>query len=488
MAFCKFATEYYAKSYTVIDNLFFTRFLPNTPPKHASIYLYGLFICSQNENIELNRFAESMDYSTDEIIESFEYWQEQGIVRIVNAEPFQVQYLPIREISSSHRKYSKEKYAKFNIEVQNILSERMILPNEFEEYYALLEGYSTADGRKISPEALIMIIRYCAQNKGANVGFQYILAVARNWAMAGYVTPEQIEERLQTYKSAGTAVFNIMKALGSSKKTSIDEHQLYLKWQELGFGDDCILYIAKALKKSGKGNFDKLDKKIAKYYELHLLSVKEIEDYESNLDKIYTLARDINKTLGLYYEDVSNQISTYLTPWLNMGYEAPVLMEIAQNCYLKGKRSLASLNDTINDLYNNGVVSSQSYKQYLENQQHTNEKITNMLQNLGIVRNVTSLDIDFWNRWTTIWAFSDELINYAVELTKSRGATISYVNTILADWHSQNIFNLEQAKLASKNYISNKNAQNTSHTKINSRKYSKEENDSIFDEFKEMEI
>lgn len=488
MAFCKFATEYYAKSYTVIDNLFFTRFLPNTPPKHASIYLYGLFICSQNDNIDLQRFAENMGYSIEEIMESFEYWQEQGIVRIVNTEPFQVQYLPIRDIGSSNRKYNKDKFAKFNVEVQNILCERMITPNEFEEYYTLMEGYTLPDGRKISPEALIMIIRYCAQCKGANIGYRYILTVARDWAMAGFVTPEQVEMRLQTYNNVAISVLNIMKALGSSKKTSIDEHQFYLKWQELGFNDDSILYVAKTLKKSGKANFEKLDKKLCKYYELHLMSIKEIEDYEKNLDKIFTLARDINKTLGLYYEDVSNQISTYITPWLNMGYEPSVLLEIAQNCYLKGKRSLSALNDTINDLYSKGIVSSQSYIQYNNSQQHIQEKISKMLNNLGIVRNVTSLDMDFWNRWTTIWAFNDDIIDYAIELAKNRGATISYVNTILADWHSQNIFNLDQARLASKNYITTKSPQKSSHTKINSRQYSKEENDSIFDEFKEMEI
>ena len=486
MAFCKFSTEYLAKSYTVIDNLFFTRFLTNTPPKHATIYLYGLYICSQNDDITLTRFAENMGYTEDEIIESFEYWQEQGIVRIVSAEPFQVQYLPIRNIGSSNRKYDKDKFVKFNVEAQNILSERMITPNEFEEYYTLMEGYTLPDGRKISSEALLMIIRFCVQNKGANVGYRYIIAVARDWAAAGYVTPEQIERRLEEYSASSVAVSSILKALGSTRKTSLDEHQFYLKWKEWGFSDDCILSVAKAIKKSGKANFEKLDKKLQKYYELHLLSAKEIEDYEKNLDKIYTLARDINRTLGLYYEDVSNQIETYINPWLSFGYEPKTLLNIAQSCYLKGKRTLNALNDEIQTLFNNGIVSAKSYEQYSNNQKNIQTDIEKMLKTLGIVRNATSFDMEFWNRWTVSWAFNNDIIDYAVSLAKERGGNLTYVNTILADWHSQNIYTLEQAKLASDNYKMAKTKSTSS--KITSRKYTKEENESVFDKFNEMEI
>ena len=485
MAFCKFSTEYVAKSYTVIDNLFFSRYLPNTPPKHATIYLYGLYVCAQNDNMSLDRFAESMGYSPEEIIESFEYWQEQGIVRIVNTEPFEVQYLPIRNIGSSNRKYSKDKFTNFNIEAQNILSGRMITPNEYEEYYTLMEGYTLPDGRKISSEALLMIMRYCAQNKGNNVGYRYILTVARDWVAAGCVTLEQVEKRLEEYSKSGTAVASILKALGSSKKTSLDEHQYYIKWQELGFQDDCILSVAKALKKSGKANFEKLDRKLQKYAELRLFSVKEIEDYEKNLDKIYTLARDINRTLGLYYEDVSNQIETYVNPWLSLGYEGATLLHIAQDCYLKGKRTLSALNDEISALFNRGIVSAKSYEQFTKNQESVKADIEKMLKSLEIVRNVTSFDMEFWNRWTVSWAFNTEIIDYAVALTKARGGNLSYVNTILADWHSQNIYTLEQAKLASDNYKVTK-SKNT--TKINSRTYTKEENESVFDKFNTMDI
>ena len=492
MAFCKFSTEYVSKSYTLIDNVFFTRYLPNTPPKLATIYLYGLFLCSlqsdASDNTSIQAFADSLGYSAEEIFDAFTYWEEQGLVRIVCKEPAQIQYLPIRSVGSYNKKYDKDKYAHFNEEIQKILSERMITSNEFQEYYSLMEGFSLPDGRKLSPEALIMVVRYCAKNKGANVGYKYIITVAQNWAREGFITPEQIEQKLDAYSAVNTVVNKIMKALGSTKKTSIDEHEFYLKWSKnWEFPDDVICMVAKSIKKSsGTSSFEKLDRKLQKYFELHLLSEQEINEYEQNKDKIYSLAREINRTLGLYYEDVSNQVETYINPWLAMGFQPETLLKIAQNCYLKAKRTLNALNDTVQELYNNGIVTENAYQNYLETQNKVKDKIAKILNLLGIQRNVTSLDIEFWQRWSQIWGFDDELINFAVETAKKRGSTLSYVNTILADWHNQKIFTLEQAKQAVEKY--NFSTQKTDDTKINKRNYSKKEKESIFDNFKEIEI
>ena len=487
MAFCKFSTEFMAKSYTVIDNLFFTKYLLTTPPKHVSIYLYGLYICQQMIPLEIKHFAENLGYSEEDVITSFEYWQEQDVVRIVSTTPFQVQYLPLNAKSTPH-KYDKDKYAKFNKQVQSLICGRMLTPNEFEEYYTLMEGFATPDGRKLSPEALLMVVRYCVENKGDNVGYRYIITVARDWANLGYVTPDQIEAHLEATNNATTSVNSILKALGSTKKSSLEELQLYLKWLELGFLDECILYVAKSLKKSGKANFTLLDRKLNKYYDLHLFSSKEINDYEENVDKIYSLARDINRTLGLYYEDVTNQIETYINPWLNLGYTPDTLLAIAQNCYEVGKRTLNTLDEQIKFLFENGIVSDKSYEQHIQAQLSIKVTIKTILKKLNIERNVTSVDVDFWNRWTNAWTFNPDIIDYAVSLAKNRGANLSYVNSILADWHTQHIFTLEQAKLASDNYKIIKNAPTSNATKINTRTYSQDENEALFNEFKEMDI
>ena len=495
MAFCKFSSEYVAKSYTMIDNVFFTRYLPTTPPKLTTIYLYGLYLCAlesdYNKNANISQFAEALGVEIEEIVDAFNYWEEQGLVRVVSTDPFEVQYQPIKGASSANKRYSKDKYTTFNVAVQKILCDRMITPHELEEYYALMEGFSLPDGRKLSPEGLLLIVKFCANNKGANVNYRYIITVAQNWAREGFVTEEQITEKLNSYDIQNQAVAKINKTLGSTKKLGVDEYEFFIKWTtQMGFTADVINFVAKSVKKSaGISGFEKLDKKLQKYYEAHIFSEDEITAFEENKDKIYALAREINRTLGLYYDDVSNQVETYISPWLAKGFSPSTILAVAQNCYLKSKRTLANLNSEINDLYEKGIVSNSAYTSYLDSKQAVRSILSNILKKLNIERNVTSLDEEFWQRWVNVWGFDSEVIDLAVNFASERGANLSYVNTMLADWHRQNIHTPTAAKNAIKKFgLSSKEQSNKSDSKIVKREYSTHEQASIFDNFNEIEL
>lgn len=493
MAFCKFSSEYIAKSYTLVDNVFFARYLPTTPPKLTEIYLYGLYLCALegdiSQNSTISRFAETLGLDVEDIIDAYNYWEEQGLVRIVSTDPFEVQYQPIRGASSANKRYSKDKYAGFNTEVQKIITDRMITPNELEEYYALMEGFSLPDGRKLCAEALLLIVKFCVQTKGAGINYRYIITVAQNWAREGYITAEQIEEKLHTYSTNNQEITKINKALGSSKKPSVEENEYLIKWKnQMGFTPDVICFVAKTIKKSaGVSNFEKLDKKLQKYYEAHILSEAEIVEFEANKDKLYALARDINRTLGLYYDNVSNQVETYISPWLAMGFGAETLLSIAQNCYLKSKRTLASMNEEVYSLYEKGVVSPNAYAGYLSDQQEVRTRLAEILSKLNIERNVTSLDMEFWQRWVGTWGFDSEVINIAVDFANKRGSNLSYVNTMLADWHTQGIHTPQAAQEAINKFKST-TTDTKPDTKIKKRKYTQEELDSVFDNFNEIEL
>jgi len=494
MAFCKFSSEYIAKSYTMIDNVFFARYLPTTPPKLTAIYLYGLYLCalegdaSQNSTVE--RFAETLGYDVEDIFDAYSYWEEQGLVRVVSTEPFEVQYQPVRGASSANRRYSKDKYANFNLEIQKIIDGRQITPNEFEEYYALMEGFSLPDGRKITPEALLMIVGFCTKMKGASINYRYIITVAQNWAREGYVTAEQIEQKLSAYSTQARDMTQVLKAMGSSKKPSVEDYDFLLKWTEqLGFTLDVVCFVAKSIKKSaGLSGFEKLDKRLQKYYEAKIFSEDEIKAFEKNKDAIYSLARDINRTLGLFYDDVTNQVETYIQPWLALGFAPETLLSIAQNCYLKSRRTLASLNDEVRELYERGIVSQSAYAGYLSNLDEVREKLGAILKKLHIERNVTSFDVDIWQRWVGVWGFGTEVIDIAVEFASKRGANLSYVNTMLADWHNQNIHSPTSAREALARAEQSQPKSATSDTKIKKRKYTEDEQKSVFDNFNEIEI
>ena len=63
----------------------------------------------------------------------------------------------------------------------------MITTNEFSAYFSIMEEHS------IKPEAMLMIIKYCVDLKGKNIGFRYISKVANDFALRGIVSESKIE-------------------------------------------------------------------------------------------------------------------------------------------------------------------------------------------------------------------------------------------------------------------------------------------------------
>ena len=169
MAFCKFSSEYVSKTYTIVDNIFFTRYLPTTPPKVATVYLYGLYLCNNNaqdlSGNSISSFANALGYTEDEILDAFRYWEEQGLVRIVNADPLEVQYLPIRGVHLSNKKYNKDKYIEFNTQAQEILSGRQITPNEYEGKNITVQAIPLQTTGSINPPSQSAVETLSHENK-----------------------------------------------------------------------------------------------------------------------------------------------------------------------------------------------------------------------------------------------------------------------------------------------------------------------------------
>ena len=170
-------------------------------------------------------------------------------------------------------------------------------------------------------------------------------------------------------------------------------------------------------------------------------------------------------------------------PWQNKGFSQQTLLEIANYCYLKDKRTLSSVNDFIEKLFNLGIVSSEAFKQYLDGLNKLDMEISQVLESVGLKRNVTVQDRDLYRRWTIAWNMPKDVILYAATLASDKTSPIAYMSKILSTWHSTNIHTLEMAK---KSNITAQPTQNSS--AIKQQAYSNDDFESIFDAFKEIEI
>ena len=462
-----------------MDNIFINNFLPDAPDLCVKVYLMGLSKCANSiaPDNNISNFANVLNVSEQDIIHAFNYWQEQGVVQIINSEPMEVRFMPLNSSLGSIKKYKIGKYTDFNIQVQEILSKRMLTPTEFSEYYNIIEKYH------IEPEALVMIIKYCAELKGENVSYPYIITVAKNWEKEGVHTCEDVENKITELGVLDDKVSLVLGALGTKRKVQLEDVQMLNHWLgELDFDLNTVVAVAKRLQlKKAKADINYLNNLLNKYYEMRLNSIIEIENYETQKDNMTSLARQVVKGMGLYYEDLTKVIDTYIVKWAQMGYGDEILVQIADYCFKNSIRTLDAYDRVVQKLYKLGIVTLEAFNEYLNDLVAWDDKVRVLLERLGIKRYVNEFDREFYRTWTDVWGFGADIIDLATTLSMGKNNAMQYMNKILSTWKSKGVVTLEQAK-ANANFV----ADNTQVKK--SDKYTKEQLNSLFSNLDEVEI
>ena len=222
MSFCSFSKDNIRSGKTFLDNTFISNYLPDAPDNAVKVYLYGLYLCQNSETTsDVTAFAEILGISIDEVVDCFKYWDDYGLVSIVSQEPFSVRYHQINDTTAKYRRLNPEKYEDFTKNVQSIITERMISVTEFNEYFNLMENTT------LKPEAFLLLIKYCAEIKGANIGYKYVLTVAKDFISRGITTPDIIERELDGYFVSSSDFSEVLKHLKSTKTPEIEYMQAY---------------------------------------------------------------------------------------------------------------------------------------------------------------------------------------------------------------------------------------------------------------------
>ena len=419
-----------------LDTAFISEYMPLAPEHYTKVYLTGLAFSTSDDN-ELDEIALSLDMERQAVMEAFFYWQQQELVN-VSIEPPSVEYLPVISIAKRVPKFEKEKYKTFNDQLHVLIKDRPISPNEYNEYYTVMEL------KGIEIEAMLTIIGHCIRLKGTEVGHRYITTVARNLADQGYRTYDRVQERLSEFDLYDADLKATLKALKLKRNPDHADRILLLKWKkELGFMQETIIGVAKNI---SKGGVQMLDTLLNRYYENRRFSMKEINEFNKNREEKRDLAKSIIKTLGLWYDTYDQVVETYVSPWLGMGFSEDALKMIADYCFRLPNRSLENMNHFVKGFYKQGRVSKESIHGFLHESLLEDEQIKELLVKLGLFRLVTSHDRDYYKTWTHTWKISEDLVNYACELSKDKSNPFGYMNGILANWFEKKIITVKEAK------------------------------------------
>ena len=484
MALCAYSSKLILDGYTVIDNTFLNEFLPQATGDDVKVYLYGLNLCSNpsTEDNSLDTISKVLSLTEEQIKKSFEYWQSVGIVQVVSINPYEVRFLPVRAHSGSVKIRNKEKYSDFNQQIQKVISGRMITPTEFNEYYALVEIYH------FEPEAVVLIAKYCTSIKHTAIGYPYILAVARDFEKQGLKTFTAIENKFIEQEKSSTEIKQILSALGLKREADIEERNLYLKWtNNFGFTQGVIVQVAKSLKK--RGGFVKLDELLTKYSEQKLFTMEEVMSFSEKRDSMFELAKDVSKTLGLYYQNLENVVDTYVADWTNKGYDSDSLIFISNYCFKQSIRTLDGMNTIIQKFYKLGLISLASIEQYISSIIKNDELIKEVLDKLGLIRSVSSLDREFYKTWTNNWGFSHEQILLVAESIKDKSNPMAYLNKVIANLNEQKIFDTKSIKEHLKSVKPDgRKTSSKPNDNFEKRDYSNEDLSAVFDSLDDVEL
>jgi len=478
MAFCEFSSEVISKNNIALDNIFITEFLPNANDNCVKVYLYGLYLCSNSKDNSIEDISKALDISSDDIESVFYYWQEQGLVQVLNIEPLQVRYLPIRNVMQKLKKYNVDKYTAFNISLQEIIGKKMLTPRELEEFYYLIENLHQ------EKEAVLKIADFCVKQKGEGVSINYITTVAKNWAYDGVKSSSDVDERISDQERITGDITLLLKAMGLRRQASVDEYKLYLDWTKSMEIDKSL--IIKIAKKSKAKSFNKLDEYVMKCYNSKLESEKEIDSYFDMQDKMFALAKSIVKNLGLWYEDLSTVVDTYVSNWLQLGFDEDALLKLSTYAFKSSIRTLEGFNNHVLNMFKLGILTNEALDNYMGEIVKNDEVVANILYKLDLTRAVNSTDRTFYKTWLFDWKLNEEIIEFAVDLSKGKYMPMQYLNKLLSEYHRANIKTIEEAK----NYkVATTTKTPTSSSKeAKYREYSKKELDSLFDNIYEVEI
>lgn len=192
-----------------------------------------------------------------------------------------------------------------------------------------------------------------------------------------------------------------------------------------------------------------LDGKLCEYYRSGAMSLKEIECYTEQKNRIYELAKNINKAIGVYYQSLDVVVDEYIVRWLNKGFDGETLLQIAKYCFKTNIRTLNGLSSVIDKLYKNGITTQQALHEYISAVARQDEQIKKIINKCGLDRRVTANDRLLYKTWTAEWHMNADVIEFAAEKAVGTNAPIAYLNRILAEYKHSGVTTVEQAKAQS---------------------------------------
>ena len=426
MAFCSFSKEFSDGAYTLVENRFIQKYLPEANDFAVKVYLYGLYLCqSGGEDFSATSLAEVLRSTEEDILNAFELWQDYDLVEILCRQPLTVQYLPVRSVVGRPKKVRYDKYADFNKEMQK----RMQKVGRYIEYGESVKYMQFLEENDIQPMAFLLITEYCIAKDGTAITPHHVFNKAKKFIRDGITTYEQVETALGNYNENEKYIEELFKLLAINRRLDESDYTLYSAWLRMGFERGGIKAAAKYLKKGKMSTLQLLLEEVAGKEKF---TSRDVTAYFEERDALSSLTFRIGKKLGVKIANPATYIDEYTEKWVNLGYEESSLLEIALYCLKCGRGDFAQMHQLVESMFAEGVVGEEVVKETMRRKNADLKLLTKLGEYCAGIK-ATVANLELLNTWRE-WSFSDEMIVEAAKRAANSTAPIPYVNRILSEW------------------------------------------------------
>ncbi|MBQ2740733.1 MAG: DnaD domain protein [Clostridia bacterium] len=426
MAFCSFSKEFSNGAFTLVENRFIQKYLPEANDFAVKVYLYGLYLCqSGGEDFSASSLAEVLRSTEEKILNAFELWQDYDLVEILCRQPLTVQYLPVRSAVGKPKKVRYDKYADFNKEMQK----RMQKVGRHIEYGESVKYMQFLEENDIQPMAFLLITEYCIAKDGTGITPHHVFNKAKKFIREGITTYEQVEAALGNYNENEKYIEELFKLLAINRRVDESDYTLYSAWLRMGFEKGGIKAAAKHLKKGKMSTLQLLLEEVASKEKF---SARDVAAYLTEREALSALTFRLGRKLGVKIANPATYIDEYVEKWVNLGYEESSLLEIALYCLKCGRGDFACMHEQVESLFAAGIIGEDSVKETMR-RKNADLKLLGKLGEYCVGIKPTVANLELLNTWRE-WSLSDEMIVEAAKRAANSAAPIPYINRILSEW------------------------------------------------------
>lgn len=264
-----------------VSMYFIENHLKDVPGIFLKVYLYALSLAGKDINLDINEIAQALDILESDVLKSFTYWKEAGMIIEENGiieflqKPLSHTQNTVfnqnieNQVVDTNNNYDSIAIAKRLSDNQS-LSELVILTEDLMAKPLTPQELETLfwfhDELCFSTEAILLILDYCISRNKKNMN--YIEKVAISWHENGIKTTEQIMEYIESEEKKNSVFYRLQKAMSiADRALSPAEEEYIKKWlEEYKTSDEMILYAYElCILNTTKLSFPYMDKIISRW-------------------------------------------------------------------------------------------------------------------------------------------------------------------------------------------------------------------------------